>query len=49
VFRAPTGDFMNLVCFRNGSLAREWVRMEHRLEVGCRGGISKPRPATTAG
>ena len=26
VFRSPTGDFMNLVCFRNGSLAREWVR-----------------------
>lgn len=32
VFRAPTGDFMNLVCFRNGSLAREWVRLEHRLD-----------------
>ena len=29
VFRAPTGDFMNLVCFRNGSLAREWVRTEY--------------------
>jgi len=29
VFRSPTGDFMNLVCFRNGSLAREWVRMEY--------------------
>ncbi len=34
VFRSPTGDFMNLVCFRNGSLAREWVRLEHRLEWG---------------
>lgn len=32
VFRAPTGDFMNLVCFRNGSLAREWVRMEYGLD-----------------
>jgi xylulokinase len=32
VFRAPTGDFMNLVCFRNGSLAREWVRQEYRLD-----------------
>lgn len=32
VFRSPTGDFMNLVCFRNGSLAREWVRLEHRLD-----------------
>jgi xylulokinase len=29
VFRSPTGDFMNLVCFRNGSLAREWIRMAH--------------------
>ena len=32
VFRSPTGDFMNLVCFRNGSLAREWVRIEHGLD-----------------
>lgn len=31
VFRAPTGDFMNLACFRNGSLAREWVRQEYDL------------------
>ncbi|HYE89279.1 MAG TPA: FGGY-family carbohydrate kinase [Vicinamibacterales bacterium] len=34
VFRAPTCEFMNLVCFRNGSLAREWVRIEHRLDWG---------------
>ena len=32
VFRAPTGDFMSLVCFRNGSLARERVRMEYGLD-----------------
>jgi xylulokinase len=32
VFRSPTGDFMNLVCFRNGSLAREWVRLAHGLD-----------------
>jgi len=32
VFRSPTGDFMNLVCFRNGSLAREWMRMEYGLD-----------------
>jgi len=32
VFRSPTGDFMNLVCFRNGSLAREWVRTEYGLD-----------------
>ena len=32
VFRSPTCDFMNLVCFRNGSLAREWVRLQYRLD-----------------
>ncbi len=32
VFRAPTGDFMSLVCFRNGSLSREWVRTEFGLD-----------------
>jgi xylulokinase len=32
VFRSPNGDFMNLICFRNGSLAREWVRQEYRLD-----------------
>lgn len=32
VFRSPTGEFMSLVCFRNGSLAREWIRFEHRLD-----------------
>ena len=34
VFRSPTGDFMNLVCFRNGSLAREWVRDGIRPRLG---------------
>jgi xylulokinase len=32
VFRAPSGDYMNLICFRNGSLAREWVRQHYRLD-----------------
>ena len=32
VFRSPTGDFMNLVCFRNGSLARERVRDQYGLD-----------------
>ena len=32
VFRSPTGDFMSLVCFRNGSLTREWLRQQYRLE-----------------
>jgi len=29
VFGAPTGEFMGLTCFRNGSLARERIRDEH--------------------
>jgi xylulokinase len=32
VFGSPTGDFMGLTCFKNGSLARERVRDEYRLE-----------------
>jgi len=31
VFGAPTGGYMGLTCFRNGSLARERVRDEFRL------------------
>lgn len=31
-FGAPMGGFMALVCFRNGSLARERVRDEHGLD-----------------
>jgi xylulokinase len=44
VFRSPTGDFMNLVCFRNGSLAREWLRLEHRLEWGDVGEMLEDSP-----
>ena len=32
VFGSPTGEFMSLVCFRNGSLARELIRLEHGLD-----------------
>jgi xylulokinase len=32
VFGAPSGRFMGLTCFRNGSLARERVRDEHGLD-----------------
>lgn len=32
VFGSPTGDWMSLVCFRNGSLARERVRQEQGLD-----------------
>jgi xylulokinase len=32
VFASPTGDYMSLICFRNGSLARERVRDEYGLD-----------------
>jgi xylulokinase len=32
VFGAPTGEFMGLTCFQNGSLARERVRAAHDLD-----------------
>jgi xylulokinase len=31
VFAAPTGDYMALICFKNGSLARERIRDMYRL------------------
>ena len=31
-FGSPTGDYMTLICFKNGSLAREAVRDEHGLD-----------------
>lgn len=34
VFGSPTGDFMGLTCFQNGSLARERIRDLHRLDWG---------------
>jgi xylulokinase len=34
VFGAPTGHFMSLICFKNGSLAREKVRERLRLDWG---------------
>lgn len=32
VFCAPTGDYMTLICFKNGSLARERVRDKFKLD-----------------
>jgi xylulokinase len=32
VFCSPTGDYMTLICYKNGSLAREKVRDEHGLD-----------------
>lgn len=32
VFGAPTGDYLPLICFTNGSLAREKIRDKYRLD-----------------
>jgi xylulokinase len=32
VFGSPMGGFMSLVCFRNGSLTRDWIRRIHHLD-----------------
>jgi xylulokinase len=45
-FGAPTGDYMALVCFKNGSLAREKVRDEHRFDWA---GFSRALRETRAG
>ncbi|MCF7849166.1 MAG: hypothetical protein K9M45_09965, partial [Kiritimatiellales bacterium] len=34
VFGAPTGDYMTLICFKNGSLARERVKDSFGLDWG---------------
>jgi xylulokinase len=46
VFGAPTGDYMGLTCFANGSLARERVRDAYRLDWN---GFSAALRATPAG
>lgn len=54
VFCSPTGDYMSLICFKNGSLARERIRDEFKLDwngfnraiakapIGNNGGIILP-------
>ena len=32
VFSSPTGDYMTLICFKNGSLARERIRDTYKLD-----------------
>jgi xylulokinase len=46
VFGAPTGDYMTLICFKNGSLAREAVRDAYGLDWD---GFSKALRATPPG
>lgn len=46
LFAAPTGDYMGLTCFRNGSLARERVRDAYGLDWG---GFSEALRTTAPG
>jgi xylulokinase len=46
VFGSPTGDYMSLICFKNGSLARERIRDEHALDWE---GFSRALRETPAG
>ena len=46
VFGAPTGDYMGLTCFLNGSLARQRIRDEHALDWD---GFSEALRATPPG
>ena len=46
VFGSPTGDYMSLICFKNGSLARERVRDAHGLDWH---GFSRALRETPAG
>jgi xylulokinase len=49
VFGAPTGDYMGLTCFKNGSLARERVRDQFRLSWEEFSAILRRTPAGNAG
>jgi len=44
VFRAPTGDFMSLICFKNGSLAREAIKDKFNLNWDEFGEILRKTP-----
>ena len=46
VFGSPTGDYMSLVCFENGALARDAIRKEHGLDWD---GFSKALRSTPPG
>lgn len=46
VFASPTGQFMGLTCFKNGSLARERIRDEYSLDWS---GFSDALRSTPAG
>jgi len=48
-FGAPTGDYMSLICFKNGSLARERIRERHGLDwAGFSAALRRTRPGNGA-
>jgi len=50
VFCSPTGDYMTLICYKNGSLARERIRDEHRLDWdGCNRAVTSTSPGNGGG
>lgn len=50
VFGAPTGDYMSLICFKNGSLAREKIRDLYRLDwTGFNQAIARTPPGNNGG
>jgi xylulokinase len=50
VFGSPTGDYMGLTCFRNGSLARERLRDEYGLDwVGFSDALRQTLPGNQGG
>jgi len=45
VFVSPTGDYMSLICFKNGSLARERIRDQFALDwAGFSAALSRTSP-----
>ena len=49
VFGAPTGDYMGLTCFKNGSLARERIRDQFQLSWEAFSAILRRTPTGNAG
>jgi len=49
VFGSPTGGYMPLICCKNGSLARERIRDEHRLDWQTFARVLEERPAGNGG
>jgi xylulokinase len=49
VFGSPTGDYMSLVCFKNGSLARERIRDLYGLDWAGFGEALRSTPAGNGG